>query len=87
MGTNWIKVSQDANVPVLIRPGQIHEDMLHDKLGLAVRIGQLVTVPGVLLVQGQVLGSAVNGGTTRENEVLDIIGAHHIQDIDGTCHK
>ena len=81
VGADRVEVAQDDDGPGVVGDVHVAQDLLLEELGRAVRVRGAADL--ALLSQRQLLGRAIDGGGRREDDLLDVVGAHGLEQHDG----
>lgn len=83
MVADWVEVAQDGDLPFWVAVCEIAEDFFDGEFGPAVRIDDANADSHILgVLDGSLLAIDTGGG--REDDFLDAVGFHGIEEIDGT---
>jgi hypothetical protein len=80
MGSNWVEVAQQDDVPRGIRDCQITENVLDNQLGTAIRRN---CFKRMFLINRNVLRVSIHSATGGEDHVLATVFFHHHAQVDG----
>ena len=79
MGTNRVEVTQQRHIQLRVSLAAVGQDALGKDLGGAVGVGG--AAHGEILADGHAGGVAVDGGRGGEDDVVAVMAAHNVQNV------
>ena len=79
MSSHRVEISEESAAPVRVGGGHVFDDLLHEVLGLPVRVGAVSSL--VLLVNRQILRLAVHSGARAEHDLLYVELHHDLHEV------